>query len=182
MNTMNKKVNEILNVVETICVLIVVSCMTFAIVLHYAENFSFLPFCMGGLQILGVLSTVIVVSIELFLFYLEVRKFRFFTVGYYVLELVTTMFVNSKFPFSGLVVLTSFSILKNVFRILQVEKIYQLRAFYEVCKKFGIKVKRPVVRRRKAVSAVSVSEKNSKKTTRTKKEKSLDTKTSKSYA
>ena len=55
-------------------------------------------------------------------------------------------------------------------------------AFYEVCKKFGIKVKRPVVRRRKAVSAVSVSEKDRKKTTRTKKEKSLDTKTSKSYA
>ena len=39
--------------------------------------------------------------------------------------------------------LTTFSIVKNVFRLWKVDIIYRPLGYYELCKKYGIKVKKP---------------------------------------
>ncbi len=43
----------------------------------------------------------------------------------------------------GLFVLVLFSLAKNTYRIMNVDNIYKFLGYYELCKKFGIKVKKP---------------------------------------
>ena len=107
---------------------------------------------------------IVVISIELFFFHLETTKYKFFTVGFYVLDLLLLMFMNAHIPFSGLFVIAAFCILKGVFRILKVEEIYQFLGYYELCKKFGIKVKKPRKARVSASKKVTVPTKSRKKT------------------
>ncbi len=64
------------------------------------------------------------------------------------------MLVNTTIPFSGLLVVTTFSIVKNLFRVFKVDMIYKPLGYYELCKKFGIKVKKP---RRARASATKKS-------------------------
>ena len=137
------------------------------------------------LLVVGVLFEVVVVSIELMCFHLETIRYRLFTVLYYLLELVMAVWINIMIPFAGLIVLTTFSIAKNVYRVLFVEKVYRPLGYYELCKKFGIKVKKPSVRKSKnAVTKkrVSVTSTKSKQKVHSKREKPVDAGTSKSYA
>ena len=138
-------------------------------------------------MIFGLLCEIAVVSIELMTFHLETIKFKFITFVYYVVELLLAMWINSMIPFAGLVVVTTFSVLKNVYRVLSVEKIYMPLGYYELCKKFGIKVKKPTTRRKKTTTtkkrvAVVATKSKAKAKSKTKRGKAVDTSTSKSYA
>ena len=73
------------------------------------------------------------------------------------------MFMNAFIPFSGLFVLIAFSIAKNVFRVTKVDEIYKLLGYYELCKKYGIKVKKPRKARTTAVKKATVPVKKTKR-------------------
>lgn len=117
--------------------------MCLAAVLHFHADIRGFNIYNILLFVIGMIAEVGFVSIELILFHLENRTFKFLSVGYYIIELVLVMLVNATIPFSGLVVLTLFSIMKNIFRTLKVDVIYKPLGYYELCKKFGIKVKKP---------------------------------------
>ena len=157
---MDKNVHRMLNTIEIICVLVGIVCICLAAMLRFGEAISGLGGYCSVLLMFGILAEVVVVSIELLLLYLQTIKFKFISISYYILELVAVMLVNAKIPFAGLLVLTVFSMTKNIFRLMKVDILYRPLGYYELCKKFGIKVKRP---RKARVSAVK------KKTTTVKK-------------
>ena len=152
---MDKNLHKKLNIIETSCVLAGITCMLSAAMMHMGTRLSVLNVLF---MMVAVLVEVTIVSIELILFHLEEVPYKALSIGYYVVELVATMLVNATIPFSGLIVLTTMSILKNVFRVLNVDKIYKRLGYYELCKKFGIKVKKPrkarVVATKKATTPV----------------------------
>lgn len=156
---MNKKIHKKVNIIETVCVLVCVLCMSVSAILHANKVFMFNP----ALLIVSSIAEIFMIAIELMLFHLETIKYKFITIAFYVIELIMLMIVNMKVPFSGLIVLVTFSIAKNVFRIMKVEEIYQFLGYYELCKKFGIKVKRPRKARMSATKKVSTPVKNKKK-------------------
>ena len=137
---MNKAIHKNVNIVETLCVLVGITCMFLAFLLRIGEYMNIVK---PILFTIGIMAEVVVVGVELILFHLETLPYKFAFVGFYVLELVLTMLVNTTIPFSGLIVLTTFSIMKNLFRIWKVDTIYKFYGYYELCKKFGIKVKKP---------------------------------------
>ena len=174
-----------MNIVETACVLLGISCMLFALMLHNGESFQGINICNTLLQVFGMIFAAVVVSIELMLFHLQYIKFKFFTFVYYIVELLSIIWINSVIPFSGLIVITTFSILKNISRVFLVENIYLPLGYYELCKKFGIKVKKPVVRKKKATAKKSISvvkDVKAKAKSSTKSRKRVEAKTTKSYA
>ncbi|MBR3210955.1 MAG: hypothetical protein IKF71_03335 [Bacilli bacterium] len=156
---MDKKIHKKLNMIETVCVIMCVICMSVAAIVH--------PYQLALLKTLFLvivsIAEILVISIELLLFYLETKKYKFITIAFYLIELLSLMLFNMNIPFSGLFVLTSFSILKNVFRVIKVEEIYPLLAYYELCKKYGIKVKKPRKPRASVAKKTAVPVKNKKK-------------------
>ncbi len=165
---MDKNVHRILNTVEIICVLVGIVCICLAAMLRFGETISGLSGYCTVLLLFGIIAEVIVVSIELLLVYLQNVKFRLLSIGYYSIELVTAMLVNAKIPFAGLLVLTVFSMAKNIFRLVKVESLYRPLGYYELCKKFGIKVKRPRKVRVAAVKKKAVAVKKPAKARTTK--------------
>lgn len=163
-----------MNIVESVCVLVGITCMIVAAALHYGEITSGIKIYNTIIFSIGILAEVGIVAIELLLFHLLEFKYKFFEVAYYIVELLLAVWINTIVPFGGIVVLTTFSIVKNVYRVFAVEKIYKFLGFYEICTKFGIKVKKP----RRARKAVSVTKKKVKE----KASASVDGSTSKSFA
>lgn len=160
---MDKKIHKNLNVIESCCVLVGIICIICAAMLHFGENVSSL--FNSFLLLIGVIAEVAVVSIELMFLHLETIKYKFITIGYLIMELVCIMFMNATIPFAGLLVLTLFNILKNIYRIFNVELIYKPLGYYELCKKFGIKVKRPRKARATAVKKNVAPVRNTKRRT-----------------
>ena len=146
---MDKKIHKNLNVIECCCVLIGIICIICAAMIHFGETTS--TIYNTFLFIVGIIAEVIVVSIELFFLHLETIKYKLISIGYFIAELVAIMFMNAAIPFAGLLVLTLFSIMKNIYRVSNVELIYKRLGYYELCKKFGIKVNRPRKARTAAV-------------------------------
>ena len=136
---MDKKLHKNLNIIEISSVLVGILCIGCAAMLRYTNT----KIITGMLAIIGILAEVTVVSIELMLFHLENKQYKFITIGYFLLEVLLIMLVNIKFPFMGLFVLVLFSLAKNTYRIMNVDNIYKFLGYYELCKKFGIKVKKP---------------------------------------
>lgn len=145
--------------------------------LHNGGDISGIKIYNSMLFFIGVIAEVAVVSIELLLFHLLEFKYKFLTVAYYIVELLLAVWVNIMIPFAGIVVLTTFSIIKNVFRVFAVERVYKFLGYYELCTKFGIEVKKPRRTRKKAVAVVAKKKTTAKAKTR----KPVDA-TSESYA
>ena len=165
---MEQKLHKKINIVETVCVLVGITCLFLAAMFRTGE---YMYIAKPILGIIGIIMEIVVVSIELMLFHLETIPYKFASVGFYVLELVLTMLVNISIPFSGLLIVTTFSMIKNIFRVLKVEVIYKPLGYYELCKKFGIKVKKP---RKARVTATKKSTKSVKSPAKRKSTKSAE--------
>ena len=172
---MNKKINKRLNIIESVSLLVGIVCMLIGATLHHSSNISGIEIYNTLLFFVGVFAEIVVVSIELFLYYLMEFKYKFFETFYYILELVLSVWINSFAPFAVIIVLTVLHTIKNVFRILAVEKVYRFAGFYDVCMKFGIKTEKPK-RKRKAASKTKSARSKAKNTN------PVDAATSKSFA
>jgi len=182
---MNKKLNLWLNIVESSFLIIIVSISTLFYFNNYHTNFLGRSFITTGMLFLEVG----IVSIELFLFYLQNKNSKIISLAYYIAILFLLMISHIIIPFYGIILIIGLNIAKNYIRIQQLELIYDRDILYDLCDLFHIKIKKT---RKKRVTAVKTSTKKAtttrKKTTtakpKTTKSKATTTrkKTSKSYA
>ena len=194
---MNKKVNLWLNISESILfyILVIIG------IVFYAGGFK-LNLLGQNLMIMGCFFLeALLIAVEIFMFYIEGKKYRFISVAYYLSTVIVLAISNIILPFYGIILLLVANTIKNIFRINKIEMICDLDQYYEFCDTFHIKVKKARGRRKstkkatitktkkqttkaKAVSTTKKATTTKKKATSTTKKKPSTTakKTSKSYA
>ena len=133
---MNKKANLFLNIGEFVFLILALVFMNL-----YLSNTN-LSFIVRNLYfLLSAITGLLFISIECFLFLLMKTKTKVIYGVFLMLDIAIAVFLNLKFPFSCPLVFLIFCILKNVVRIVLVDKIYIPREFNYYCRMFGIKVK-----------------------------------------
>lgn len=177
---MNKRANLYLNIYEFILFILSLSCIGLCMILN--EGTFPVPEILKIVSLgIGLITAILFISIEAFLFLLMNTKSRLLFLFCIILEIAIAIIVNIKIPFSAFLVFMVCSLLKDSLRIKLVEKIYIPKEFNRYCKMFNIKVKdfpkkRTVVKKEK--ETVKVQEKKRVYTTEPKK----STKSDKSYA
>ena len=91
--------------------------------------------------LIAIISGILFISIELFLFILLKTKSKLFYIGYIILDLGISVFLTTKNPYSGFLLVLLFSTIKNVLRIVLVEELYMPKEFDRYCKMYGITVR-----------------------------------------
>ena len=138
-NKMNKRANLYLNIYRAIAFVLCLSCMGLAITLH--EVTFKIPFLLNNIVILiGVLSGLLFISIELFLFLIYNKKTKVLYFIYLTIELALAITINMFFPFTAFLVFITFSLIKDCLRVKFVDKIYVPKEFKRYCKMFNIKI------------------------------------------
>lgn len=137
---MNKRANLYLDIYEFIAFILSLSCIGLCMTLG---ELSFpVPeiFKMGILGI-GILSGILFISIEVFLFLLMNTKSRVLYLLFIIIDIVIATGVNILVPFSAFLVFIIMSFIKDFLRIKLVDKLYIPKEFNRYCKMFSIKVK-----------------------------------------
>ena len=145
---MNKRANLYLNIIEEISFILAFLLIT--VMLKYELSTLLKNICF----ISGALFGLLFIAIELFLFILMNNKVKVIYLFYLIIDILSVVLINAKYPFSALTVLLIFSFIKDLERILLVEKIYIPKEFDYYCKMYGIKVK-DFKKKKKAVTKVS---------------------------
>lgn len=154
---MTQKFTKALNIYEIISIVLVIGGLLLLAMTHKVD---FYYYNKELITIMLVLCELIIVSIELFLFYLANIKNKLFTIGFYLIELVFIVLVNIKVPFLGLLFLLIFCAVKNTYRILYVDSICVPNRLYNVCKKYGINIKRDYYRKKNVLVSATINNKS----------------------
>ncbi len=155
---MNKRMNVILNTIEFIAVILISSIMYACYKLSYTEFNNYL-IINKTIVTLIVIMEIIIVGIELLLFIFYNKNQKYIYIGYTIIEFVLTALINIYIPFSGLIVLVLFSLIKNVCRQRMITTIYNKKYFNRYCKLFNLKLKTVTVPRKKKKKATTLSSK-----------------------
>lgn len=136
---MNKRANLYMNFYDFIFFILSFTCIVLFILLgqmsiHIPGIFRYTLF------LLGALSGFIFIGIELILFLIMNLKSKFLYLLYMAIDLLLAVFINSKIPFSFFLVFVLFKVLKDVLRVVLVNKIYKPKEFDKYCKIMGIKI------------------------------------------
>ena len=95
-------------------------------------------------------------------------KSKLIYILYIVIELGVALFVNTKIPFSFFILFVLFKLLKDILRIVFVNKIYKPKVFDKYCKIVGIKIsdfkKKPTKKKVKLVDDQLIIEDKTSKT------------------
>ena len=89
---------------------------------------------------IGSLSGFVFIAMEVLLFLVMNIKSKLIYILYIVIELGVALFVNTKIPFSFFILFVLFKLLKDILRIVFVNKIYRPKVFDKYCKIVGIKI------------------------------------------
>ena len=92
------------------------------------------------LFVIGSLSGFVFIAMEVLLFLVMNIKSKLIYILYLVIELGVALFVNTKIPFSFFILFVLFKLLKDILRIVFVNKIYKPKVFDKYCKIVGIKI------------------------------------------
>lgn len=149
-DTMNKRANLYLNLFGFVFFILafIFFILTMRIegmnkTIYILRNITFLlTFATGSLFILT----------EILLFMLLKNNYRVLYVFYFIAEVVTASLLNIKFMFSFPIVFIIFKMIKDMYRINYVDKIYRPRVFNKYCKMFNIKIKDYPKSKRKSIS------------------------------
>ena len=125
---MNKKANFYLNFFGLITFSIFIICLWLYL------NIETLPLKISQiakmtLPLIGVIACFVYVSIELLLFLLLKKKLKAYLILYSMVELITSIFINSKISFMGFIAFIIFYIVKNILRLIFLKKIYIPKEF-----------------------------------------------------
>lgn len=133
---MNKRANLYLNIYEL---------LSFVFMVCFMESYLYfnqlLPIYRTLLLIVSMISGILFISMELFLFLLLNKKSKAVYILYLLIDLGLAVYLTIKIPFAGFVVFLLFSTIKNILRVLLVKVIYIPKEFDRYCKMFGIKVR-----------------------------------------
>lgn len=117
---------------------------------------------------IGSLSGFVFIAMEVLLFLVMNIKSKLIYILYLVIELGVALFVNTKIPFSFFILFVLFKLLKDILRIVFVNKIYRPKVFDKYCKIVGIKIsdfkKKPTKKKVKLVDDQLIIEDKTSKT------------------
>ena len=136
---MNKRANVYMNFYDFIFFILSFTCIVLFILLgqmniHIPGIFRYTLF------VIGALSGFVFIAMELIMFLIMNLKSKLLYILYMSIDLGVALFINSKIPFSFFIVFVLFKALKDVLRVVLVNKIYKPKAFNNYCKILGIKI------------------------------------------
>ncbi len=133
---MNKRVNLYLNILEF---------FFFALAMLFMYNYfkytttSFLV--RNSFFLFGSVMGLIFIGIELFLFILMKTKSKILYLTILLIDAVLAVLLNVKVPFIFIIIFLSFSLIKNIGRIIFVNELYIPREYNYYARMFGLKIK-----------------------------------------
>jgi len=136
---MNKRANLYLNIYDFIIFILSVTSMGLCITLREVSFPT--PVILRGISfIFGIISGLLFIAIELFLFIIMKKKSKVFYIAYMLFDIALAVFLTTKFSFSGFIVVIIFKLVKDILRIKFVDKLYIPQEFDRYCKMFDIKI------------------------------------------
>ena len=135
---MNRRANVYLNIIGFISFILLFIFFIFTMRIESMVNTNYLY--RNITLILTFLSSMIFVSVECLLFVLLQKNYKILEIISLMLEIIFTIYINSKIPYTFIIVLLSFNLVKDILRIVFVNKIYINRRFTTYCKRYGIKI------------------------------------------
>ena len=137
---MNKRANIYLNIYGFLTFLLSISSIGLSLTLSY------LPFEIPSILktvtfTLGLLFGIIFTGIELFLFILFKGSYKVIYLLSIILDILIAIEINKRIPFMALGVFLVLYPIKDILRVIFVEKIFLPNEFNRYCKMFHIKVK-----------------------------------------
>ena len=147
---MNKRANVYMNFYDFIFFILSFTCIILFILLgqmniHIPGIFRYTLF------VIGSLSGFVFIAMEVILFLVMNIKTKLIYLLYLGTELGLALFINSKIPFSFFIVFVLFKLLKDILRVVFVNKIYRPKVFDNYCKLLGIKIrdfKKPIKKKK----------------------------------
>lgn len=161
---MNKKLNKTLNIIELILLIVICTIITVSSVLHL-NNIS-LSIINYVSIIIGLLSEITIISIELFLFIILKKKYKMYYLTYLFIDLLLFILATKLIPFGGIISILPLCTIKSVFRISNVKVIYEKKYINRYFKMFNITL--PKETKKKVAKRSSVKQ-TSKRVNRTQK-------------
>lgn len=137
---MNKRANLFLNIYSSISFLLGIVCIGYSLTLKEL-SYNVPTIFPTSILILGCISGLIFISIELFLFLLLKNKMKGLEITLTITSLVPILGLNTIIPFSGFLIIILLGFSKDIIRILLVDKIFIPKEFNKYCKMFHITIK-----------------------------------------
>ena len=131
---MNKKVSLYLNGFEFITYILSLSLMG----IYLNTNIIVVSPLMF---LLGAISGLTFIGIELFLLLVMNNKARLAYISYLLISVVLGVLINTKVPFGAFIVFIVFSLTKDILRVLLVDKLYVAKEYKKYAKIFKLEVK-----------------------------------------
>ncbi len=131
---MNKKVNLYLNSIEFITY---VSFLLF-MGLYLNNNIIILK---QFLFLIGGISLLTFIGIELFLLLIMNNKVKIGYISYILFSIILGVLINTKVPYGAFITFITFSLTKNILRVLLVDKLYLSKEYKRYTKMFNIEIK-----------------------------------------
>ena len=145
---MNKKLNKVLNIIEVSLVLLIAITMIVLSKISISGLNNDLLILRRILLFTSVISEIIIIGIELLLFSVYKKNVKYLYIAYLIGEISLAVLVNIYIPFSGLIVIGTFSFTKSIIRLTKLVDIYNKRLFNRYCKLFNIKLTTETKRRK----------------------------------
>lgn len=146
---MNRRANLYLNIYGIIAFILSLAC--FGLIMALKETSYDLPSIMKILFLtVGIISGILFISIEVFLFILMNNKTKLIYIIYMIADAAVAILINTKIPFSAFLVFTILKILKDMLRIKLVDKLYISKEFDRYCKMINVKI--PDFKKKKKIS------------------------------
>ena len=137
---MNKRANFYLNIYGFISFLIGITCIGLSLTLQEL-SFQISPILTNITFIIGTIFGLLSISIEVILFLLLQGKYKLFDILFRFIMVVSSVYINTIFQFSVFLIIPVMILIKDLFRIAKVDKIYLPKRFKRYCKMFNIKIK-----------------------------------------
>ena len=101
---------------------------------------------------LGWISCFVYVSIELFLFMILTKKMKFIAIIYSLIEVTTSILINSKIVFSAFIIFTAFYMIKGILRMIFAKKIYEPKKYEHYRKMFHFFKKKKNIKKEESIN------------------------------
>ena len=137
---MNKRANLFLNIYSSISFLLGIVCIGYSLTLKEL-SYNVPTIFPTSILILGCISGLIFISIELFLFLLLKNKMKGLEITLTIISLISILGLNTIIPFSGFLIIILLGFSKDIIRVLLVDKIFIPKEFNKYCKMFHITIK-----------------------------------------
>ena len=159
---MNKIINKRLNIIELVALSI--ACLCIAISLNLSINNVSQVIVKYLLLVVGLLSEITIITIELVLFIVLNKNNKYYYLGFLLVDLILFIILTKLIPFGGIISILPLCTIKFIYRLTYVKEIYDEKVFKRYCRMFNIKLPK---QSKKAIVKVTKKKQVSKNQTKT---------------